>query len=687
MTLPVVHVLFVDDDEDDYILTRELLTRPGLTTRYELHWCPHYEEARQALGGGEFDLCLLDYRLGVRTGLELLEETRGLHQRPPVILLTGQGDPSVDLAAMQAGAVEYLIKSELTAEGLDRAIRYALERRKNEERLRRDRDLIGRIMETSPVGIVVTDRLGRVTFANARAEQVLGGNRGAGAVIPHLSEWPLLNAESGAAHAPGVTLKQALETGRPVHDLRGLWDDGQRRLIVSINAAPLMDPAGGIEGLVVTVDDITERVHLEERLRQSQRMKSIGQLAAGVAHDINNVLTVIQGHAELLREAIPSGRPEERSVRQICAAADRAARFVRQLLLFSRKQVVQFKRLDLGQVLHNLAPMLSRLLGEDIHLELDCTESIPPIDADLGMIEQVILNLAVNARDAMPRGGQLRLATSLVSVQEAEVVRRSAPRPGAYVCLTVTDTGCGMDAATLARIFEPFFSTKETGKGTGLGLATVYGIVKQHQGWIEVTSQVGLGSTFRVYLPAASGPAGVSQDTEFQRRPRGRRQESILVVEDEPDLRELVQEVLLACQYTVYTAATGLEALGLWDRIGGGVDLLLTDVVMPQGIDGHELAERLRQRKPDLRVIYTSGYSGSLAGRQLQLRDGWFLPKPYRPGVLARVIRACLDSPIGAPPPPDLDSVLIEAGGRLTAPEACGSASEAHAAASSRSDQ
>lgn len=677
MSLPPVQILLIDDDEDDFILTRDLLRRPGLTTRYELTWVPGYEAARAALASGRFDLCLLDYRLGAHTGLELLQETQTLPQRPPIILLTGQGDPTVDLAAMEAGAVEYLLKAELTAEGLDRAIRYALERRKTEERLRRDRDLISRIMETSPVGIVVTDRQGQVTFANRRAEKILGVHAPPHASGPNqLLSWPLTEPEGGIGGDPLAPLQAALASGVPVHDLRRFWEDGSRRVLLSINAAPLVDTAGGIDGLVVTVDDITQRVELEERLRQSQKMESIGQLAAGVAHDINNVLTVIQGHAELLRETVRPGAPEERSVHQICAAADRAARFVRQLLLFSRKQVVQFKRLDLNQVLHNLVQMLPRLLGEDIHLELDCTEPLPAVEADLGMMEQVILNLAVNARDAMPQGGRLRLATAVVTVAETEVTRRGAPRAGPYVCLEVTDTGCGMDASTLARIFEPFFSTKETGKGTGLGLATVYGIVRQHQGWIEVQSKPGAGSTFKVYLPAVTGPAGQSHDTRFERRPRGHQQETILVVEDEPDLRELVCELLASCHYTVHAAATGVEALALWERLAGRVDLLLTDVVMPLGLNGRQLAERLRRSKPDLRVIYTSGYSGSLAGRQLRLEDGWFLPKPYRPAVLARVVRACLDSPVGAPPPPDLDAVLISTAAVSVAPPPCGAPPE-----------
>jgi CheY-like chemotaxis protein len=368
-------------------------------------------------------------------------------------------------------------------------------------------------------------------------------------------------------------------------------------------------------------------------------------LAAGVAHDINNVLTVIQGHAGILLNNTPPGAPIEKSLKQISAAAERAAKFIRQLLMFSRKQVFQTKVVELGAVLKNVENMLSRLLGEDVALETDYAAGLPCIEADTGMLEQVIMNLSVNARDAMPRGGKLTIKTSVNSV-DAEYVRRNPEaREGSFICMTVTDTGCGMDSKILLKVFEPFFSTKAPGKGTGLGLATVYGIVKQHHGWVEVESEVDVGTTFKIFFPSAD-KAGDAV-TEFTSKPepiRGGR-ESILIVEDEPGLREIVEAVMKEYEYQVAVASSGSEALQIWDKHGGRFDLVLTDMIMPGGMTGLELAEGLKKRKPNIRVIYTSGYSDELTGKDLRRDDMTFLAKPYLPSQLARLVRKTLDTP------------------------------------------
>jgi CheY-like chemotaxis protein len=259
------------------------------------------------------------------------------------------------------------------------------------------------------------------------------------------------------------------------------------------------------------------------------------------------------------------------------------------------------------------------------------------------MVEQVMMNLAVNARDAMPKGGQLRVATSFVEVDAAHALRQVGARQGPFVCLEVADRGTGMSPETLSRIFEPFFSTKEVGKGTGLGLATVYGIVKQHQGWIEVASEVGAGTTFKIYLPAIGQPAEDIPDTSFRTQNVRGGQETILLVEDEPDLRELVRDILQSYRYRVVSAANAVEALKLWDQNDGRIDLLLTDIVMPEGMNGRELVVQLRQRRPNLKVIYTSGYSAPVVDNEPDQRDGLFLAKPYRPPALAQLVRKCLD--------------------------------------------
>jgi len=397
--------------------------------------------------------------------------------------------------------------------------------------------------------------------------------------------------------------------------------------------------------------DITDILNLEAQYRHAQKLESVGQMAAGIAHDYNNILTVIQGYADCLLGSNKGNEALTNQLKQIAGAARRAATLTRKLLTFSRKQVIQARPLDINAVLVDFGKMLPRLLGEDITLVTQYAEGLPAIEADEGMLEQVVMNLAVNARDAMPKGGRLIISTRVVDIDEAYARQRADAHPGRFVMLSVEDTGCGMDAAVLARMFEPFFSTKEVGRGTGLGLATVYGIVKQHQGWVEVASTVGVGTEFKAFFPALPTATIETDDqTESLLLAHGGR-ETILLVEDEPVLRELVAKVLQDYDYRVLEAENGVQALKVWEEHQGKIDLLLTDMVMPGGVSGAELAQQLRQRKPDLRVIYSSGYSSEIVGKNFSEHDPVFLAKPYRPPQLAHRVRKCLD----APPQPILD--------------------------------
>lgn len=391
--------------------------------------------------------------------------------------------------------------------------------------------------------------------------------------------------------------------------------------------------------------DITEILNLEAQYRHAQKLESVGQMAAGIAHDYNNILTVIQGYADCLLGSNKDDEALTGQLKQIAGAARRAATLTRKLLTFSRKQVIQARALDINAVLEDLGKMLPRLLGEDINLITQYEETLPAIEADEGMLEQVVMNLAVNARDAMPKGGRLTICTSLVIIDDNYVRQRPEAHSGRFIALTVEDTGCGMDTTVLTRIFEPFFSTKEVGRGTGLGLATVYGIVKQHQGWVEVGSQVGVGTTFRIYFPALQSMTVETDDQNDSAMMTSGGRETILLVEDEPVLRELVAKVLKGYQYRVLEAETGVHALQVWNEYQGKIDLLLTDMVMPGGVSGAELAQRLRQCKADLRVIYSSGYSSEIVGKNFSENDLIFLAKPYRPPQLAHRVRKCLDSP------------------------------------------
>jgi signal transduction histidine kinase/ActR/RegA family two-component response regulator/HAMP domain-containing protein len=392
------------------------------------------------------------------------------------------------------------------------------------------------------------------------------------------------------------------------------------------------------------VEDTTEKINLEAQLRQSQKMESVGQLAAGVAHDFNNLLTVIQGHSGMLLSGnhLPPGQRE--SAQAILLASEKAADLTRQLLTFSRKTVIERSLVDLTRVVGQIANMLRRLLGKNFTLEFTPPERLGLIEANVGMVEQVLMNLAVNARDAMAGGGTLTLGLSEVSISSDENPRHPQARPGRFICLTVSDTGCGMEEATLARIFEPFFTTKQPGKGTGLGLATVYGIVKQHEGWIDVTSQPGKGTRFHVYFPAsdkvpepeasaANAGAEVPQGTE-----------RVLVVEDEPALLEIARFMLEECGYEVCTANSGTEGLELWERSEHGFDLLLTDIVMPGGLSGLDLARRIRASHPGVRMLFTSGHALEEVQAELlaELQAG-YLQKPYTLPRLAKAVRQQLD--------------------------------------------
>ncbi|MGA2180247.1 MAG: ATP-binding protein [Verrucomicrobiota bacterium] len=391
------------------------------------------------------------------------------------------------------------------------------------------------------------------------------------------------------------------------------------------------------------IEDITERLSLEAQLRQAQKMESIGQLAAGVAHDFNNMLTIIQGHSSSLL-ARPTLPPEVvDSVQAVYFAAERAAGLTRQLLMFSRKNVMQPELLDLQKVVGNMSKMLERLLGETIALEFQPAVKNSFVQGDGGMIEQVVMNLSLNARDAMPRGGRLSISIETVDIDDAFIETHPQAHAGRFVRLRVTDNGIGMDSATLGRIFEPFFTTKDIGKGTGLGLATVYGIVKQHEGWLEVNSEPGKGSTFDVFLPASDKVPAFAEE-KASAAPVAGGSETILIVEDEPVLRSMARDILEECGYRILEASSGREALDVWNQRANEIDLLLTDMVMPDGVSGADLVVQLLAGQPRLKIVFTSGYTANEVNQKMLARTrASFLAKPYTHAELAKTVRDCLD--------------------------------------------
>jgi two-component system, cell cycle sensor histidine kinase and response regulator CckA len=390
--------------------------------------------------------------------------------------------------------------------------------------------------------------------------------------------------------------------------------------------------------------DVTERLNLEAQLRQSQKMESVGQLAGGIAHDFNNLLTVINGHVGLVMAGEKLGAKAAESLKEISEAGKRASALTRQLMTFSRKQELVVQAVDLNGIVNNITKMLRRILGEDVALHVDFAPDLPPIKADLGMIEQVLLNLAVNSRDAMPRGGQLRIATAGVTIDTVGARQNPESVPGKFVRLDFSDTGCGIAPENLGRIFEPFFTTKALERGTGLGLATVYGIVKQHRGWIEVTSRVGEGAAFHIFFPASAGKAAALPATPGEQKVMGGT-ETILVVEDEAPLLRLMHHILESYGYKVLDSSNGKTALEIWERHKTKIDLLLTDTILPDGMAGPELAKILQAAKPALKVLYASGYNIERLAKEFPPGERVnFVQKPFHARKLAEMVYVCLNS-------------------------------------------
>jgi nitrogen-specific signal transduction histidine kinase len=409
---------------------------------------------------------------------------------------------------------------------------------------------------------------------------------------------------------------------------------------VEIIATPFHDQ--GATAIQVICRDISQRKVLEEQLRQAQKLEAIGTLAGGVAHDFNNLLTIISGYSDFLISRFPPDDPTKAMLKEIQKAGERAASLTRQLLAFSRKQILEPKILNINAVVSDTEKMLRRLIGEDIAFTTVLEPTLGPVKADPGQIEQVIMNLVVNARDAMPQGGKLTIETAVVELDGQYAQRHAEVTPGKYVVLAVSDTGCGMDDKTKAHIFEPFFTTKGPGKGTGLGLATVYGIVKQSGGHVWVYSEVGKGSSFKIYLPFIREKASSGSSLPGSSKvPLGT--ETILLAEDEDAVRTITKHALAMFGYTVLEARNGIEAIRLCQQHQGPIHVIVSDVVMPE-LGGRQLVEMITSLKPDIKVLFLSGYTDDAVVRHGVLEaETAFLQKPFTPGALARKVREVLD--------------------------------------------
>ena len=518
-------------------------------------------------------------------------------------------------------------------------IRDVTEQRRATEEIAAQRRFLREVIDLNPNFVFAKDRRGRFTLANKAVADAYGTTPEA------------LIGKSDADFNPNVEEvehfrrddREVLETGRDKFILEERITDatGQERWLQTVKRA-IVPMDGAATHVLGVATDITERKKIELQLFQTQKLEAIGQLAGGVAHDFNNLLTVILGRCALVLGSLPPDASPRRDIDLIQKTAERAVALTRQLLAFSRKQILEPKVLDLNVIVPGIATMLQRLIGEDIELVFRPGAELGRVKADPGQIEQVIMNLAVNARDAMPDGGRITIETGNVELGDEYARQHVGVQPGPYVLLAVSDTGTGMDSATQARIFEPFFTTKAPGKGTGLGLSTVYGIVKQSGGNIWVYSEPGRGTTFKVYLPRVENTA---EPVQVIRPAPGRGTESILLVEDEEAVRALAREVLEGYGYTVFEARDVADAMLIAERHTGPIHLLVTDVVMPQ-MSGRALAERLASLRPEMKVLFMSGYTANAIVHHGTLDAGTsFVQKPFTPDVLARKVREVLDAP------------------------------------------
>ena len=636
-----LRVLILEDRDSDAELVIDHLKQAG----FEPAWNRAQDEAEfVAALDPDLDVILADFNLpsfGAPRALELLKE-RGLGV--PLIVVSGSIGEDIAVQVLHSGAADYLLKDRLAR--LGQAVRRVVterrletEKRRAEEALKEAEERTRFALHAARVGVWEAD----LRTGAARWSEMLEALHG----IPAGTFGGTFEAFLSYIHPDDrESVRASIDEATRQHTdsnilYRTEWPDGTTHWINGTGKTFYDDADTPMRAAGVGLD-VTERHILEEQNRQSQKVEAIGQLAGGIAHDFNNLLTAIQGYCELLGSELGSESPHQSDLGEIRHAADRAASLTKQLLAFSRRQILEVRVLDLRDSLRGIESMLRRLIGEDIDVVLRTTDEAARVKADPAQIEQVILNLAINARDAMPEGGSLLLEVMNATLDESYARRHVSVKPGRYVMLGVSDTGMGMDAVTQARIFEPFFTTKKAERGTGLGLSTVYGIVKQSGGNIWVYSEPGRGATFKVYLPRVDE---VEDQPASQPAPGTLTgSETILVVEDEPGVRELVRRVLERYGYRVLIAATPHDALELAARHVDPIHLLISDVVLPE-MSGRSLASQIVASRSDVRVIYMSGYTdNAIVHHGVLDPDTPFLQKPFTPEALARKVHVVLHS-------------------------------------------
>ena len=620
-----IRVLLVDDDEDDYVLTRDWFGEFQVTG-CELSWIDSYSAAKDAIADHNHDIYLVDYRLGMHSGLELLQEAIANGCSSPIILLTGQGDREIDLEAMKAGAADYLEKSQLTAPLLERSIRYALERTQTEQKIRQQAALL----DIATDAIFVHDVDDPVLFWNKAAEDLYGWKKAEVIGKKTHELWHEKNEQLLQA-----AFQHLMQHGSWEGELHQRTKSG-KEIIVESRWTLVQNFGNRPQSILVVNTNITEKKQLESQFLRAQRLESIGTLASGIAHDLNNVLAPIMMTAQLLESQMHDER-SRRLLPILISNAKRGASLVNQVLSFTRglegeRTLLQLKHLIIE---------IQQIIKETFPRSIEVTTQIPPhlwtVCGDATQLHQVIMNLCVNARDAMPNGGKLSILAENLLVDENYARMNIDAQVGSYLVITVIDTGMGITPEILDRIFEPFFTTKETGKGTGLGLSTVIGIIKSHGGFVKVHSQPGNGSQFQVYLPAQD--ITETREEVEQTLPPGNG-ELILVVDDEPAIREITKTSLESHNFRAITASDGIEAIALYVENQDEIALVLTDMVMPS-MDGMTTIKTLQKINQNVKIIAVSGLATTdkvNAAHGLGIKA--FLAKPYTTNQLLQTISA-----------------------------------------------
>jgi two-component system, cell cycle sensor histidine kinase and response regulator CckA len=618
-------ILLVDDDEDDYILTRDWF-REFQVAYCELEWVDSYQAAMEEVVNNQYDIYLVDYRLGARNGLELLREAIAKGCSAPMILLTGKGDREIDIEAMKAGAADYLEKSQLTAPLLERSIRYAVERKRAEQKIREHAALL----DVATDAIFVRDLKNKILFWNKAAERLYGWKANEAIGKKTLELWD----EKDISQFQGA-INTLLQNGSWEGELHQRTKFGKEIIVESRwTLVREFDKKG--QSILVVNTNITQKKELEAQFFRAQRLESIGTLASGIAHDLNNVLAPILMTAQLLESQLHDER-SKRLLPILISNAKRGANLVKQVLSFTRGMEGDRTLLQLKHLIREVQQVVKETFPKSIEVSTHITPNLWTVIGDATQLHQVLINLCVNARDAMPHGGRLSISADNLLIDENYAKMYIDARVGSYVVITVSDTGVGISPEIVDRIFEPFFTTKDLGKGTGLGLATVLGIIKSHGGFINVYSEVGKGSQFKVYLPAQEAPE-TPEEKELE-LPDGNG-ELILVVDDEDSIRDVTKTSLESHNYKALTASDGIEAIALYAEHQNEISVVVTDMVMPS-MDGVTTIRTLRKINPAVKIIAVSGLASSeKVNTVTDMGVKAFLAKPYTAKQLLQTISA-----------------------------------------------